>query len=86
MIRAVKTWRQLSETNRCNLTQAAKIVGISKKSLDDYYLVLRIGEILNFYYPNNLDKKMGDLRYFIRLKDFKVTGKLGKNVECFKLV
>ena len=29
---------------------------------------------------------MGDLRNFIRLQESKVTGKLGKNVECFKLV
>jgi hypothetical protein len=41
---------------------------------------------LGFDYPNNLDKKMGDLRNFIRSREEKVTGKLGKNVNCFKLV
>jgi len=25
------------------LTKAAKLIGISKKSLDDYFLVLRVG-------------------------------------------
>jgi hypothetical protein len=40
---AVKKWRKLYESKRMNLTKAAKIIGISKKSLDDYYLVLRIG-------------------------------------------
>lgn len=68
------------------MTNAAKVVGISKKSLDDYYLVLRVGEILGFDFANNLDHKMGDLRNFIRSKGEKITGKLGKNVECFKLV
>jgi hypothetical protein len=29
---------------------------------------------------------MGDLRNFIRHKEEKVSGKLGKNVGCFKLV
>ena len=27
-----------------NLQEAAKIVGVSKKSLDDYYYQLRVGE------------------------------------------
>lgn len=43
VIQAVKVWRELHETKRCNLTNAAKVVGISKKSLDDYFLVLRVG-------------------------------------------
>ena len=66
MILAVKIWRTLYENKRCNLTKAAKVVGISKKSLDDYYLVLRVGEILGFNFAANLDGKMGDLRNFIR--------------------
>ena len=43
VIQAVKIWRRLHETKRCNLTIAAKVVGMSKKSLDDYYLILRSG-------------------------------------------
>ena len=43
VIQAVKIWRSLHESKRCNLTVAAKVVGISKKSLDDYYLILRSG-------------------------------------------
>jgi hypothetical protein len=65
---------------------AAKIVGISKKSLDDYYLGLRIGEILNFDYKSNLDKRMGYLRNYIRSCELKITGKLTKTVKCFALV
>jgi hypothetical protein len=41
---------------------------MSKKSLDDYYLVLRVGEILGFNFAENLDGKMGELRNFIRSK------------------
>lgn len=61
-----------------NLTKAAKVIGISKKSLDDYYLVLRVGEILGFDFEPHLDSKMGDLRAYIRTFDYKVTGKLTK--------
>ena len=62
------------------------MVGISKKSLDDYYLVLRIGDLLNFDFQNNLSNKMGDLRAFIKSSGQKITGKLGKDVKCFKFV
>jgi hypothetical protein len=54
VILAVKIWRGLYESKKCTLTNAAKIVGISKKSLDDYYLVLRVGEVLGFSYADNL--------------------------------
>jgi hypothetical protein len=54
VIKAVKIWRELHESKRCNLTNAAKVVGISKKSLDDYFLVLRVGEILGFDFAQNL--------------------------------
>ncbi len=75
---AVKKWRRMYESKRLNLTKAARLIGISKKSLDDYYLVLRVGEILQFDYNANLHSKMGDLRAYIRAFDHKVTGKLSK--------
>lgn len=82
----VKKWRKLYESKILNLTKAAKFTGISKKSLDDYFLVLRIGQILGFDYESNLNHKMGDLRAFIRAFDYKNTGKLTKKVKCFDLV
>ena len=48
------------------LLEAAKLVGISKKSLDDYYCQLRLGELYHFDYLNHLHEKMGVLRYFIK--------------------
>jgi hypothetical protein len=78
VILAVKKWRKLYESKKLNLTKSAKLIGISKKSLDDYYLVLRVGEILGFDYDSNLTNKMGDLRAYIRSFDYKVTGKLTK--------
>lgn len=75
---AVKKWRKLYESKKLNLTRAAKVIGISKKSLDDYFLVLRVGQILGFNYAGHLNNKMGDLRAYIRTFDYKVTGKLTK--------
>lgn len=40
---------------RLNLQEAAKLVGISKKSLDDYYCQLRLGELYNFNFYDNLN-------------------------------
>ena len=68
------------------LVQSAKYLGISKKSLDDYFLVLRVGEILGFNFADNMQNKMGDLRNFIREKGQKVTGKLPKQLKSFDLL
>jgi hypothetical protein len=71
----VKRWRNLhlhghsSINRRLNLQDAAKLVGISKKSLDDYYCQLRLGEFYNFDFYNKLHEKMGVLRSFV--KDYK---------------
>jgi len=61
-------------------------VGISKKSLDDYFLILRQGVIHGYDFAGNLTHGMGELRSFIREKESKVSGKLHKSVECFSLV
>ena len=86
VILAVKTWRVLKESRICNLTKGAEVVGISKKSLDDYYLVLRAGDQLGFDYASNLDKKMGELRAFIKNNEEKVSGKLGSELRCGRFV
>lgn len=54
MLYAVKKWRKLYEAKKMKLVESAKFIGISKKSLDDYFLVLRIGEIHGFNYAENL--------------------------------
>jgi hypothetical protein len=54
------------------------MVGLSKKTLDDYFLVLRVGEQHKYNFRANLDKKIGHLRAFIRSQPVKVTGRLTK--------
>lgn len=72
VIELVKKWRNLhlhghkAMRRRLNLQDAAKLVGISKKSLDDYYCQLRLGEFYEFDFACNLHEKIGVLRNFVK--------------------
>jgi len=48
------------------LDESAKIVGISKKSLDDYLLQLRLGRKFGFDFNANKNNKVGILRNFVK--------------------
>lgn len=54
-----KIWRKLHEQKGWSLIEAAKLVGISKKSLDDYFLILRQGVIHGYDFAGNLTHGMG---------------------------
>ena len=41
-------------------------MGMSKKTLDDYFLIFRYGEIHGYNFESNLFKKMGHLRNYIK--------------------
>ena len=63
------------------------MIKISKKSLDDYFLQLRLGELYGFQYTYNLDKKIGVLRAFIRQRTVKdLESHLPKAIKSFDLV
>lgn len=62
------------------------MVGLSKKTLDDYFLVLRVAEYHGYNFEGNLAKKIGHLRAFIRNQPVKVTGRLSKEIKSFNLV
>ena len=48
------------------LEQAAAKAGISKKSLDDYLIQLRIGKFFNFNFNEHKNDKVGILRSFVK--------------------
>jgi hypothetical protein len=48
------------------LEDAAAMVGVSKKSLDDYLLQLRAGRIYGFDFIKNGDERVGVLRHFVK--------------------
>ena len=51
---------------KINFEDAAKRIGVSKKTLDDYYCQLRQAEELGFNFAENLSSKCGVMRMFIK--------------------
>ena len=74
IIEKVYAWRKLyngfkDEKNKYvkySLDKAAEQVGVSKKSLDDYLLQLRLGRNYRFDFDENKYKKIGVLRDFVK--------------------
>jgi len=75
VIEKVSLWRKLyngiqdgDKIVRYSLEDAAKKVGISKKSLDDYLLQLRYGKKYGFDFNAHKADKIGVLRAFVKKK------------------
>jgi len=76
VISKVLEWRKLyqgiiddnGQIVRYSLEEAAEKVGVSKKSLDDYMLQLRLGSKYKFDFQKHKDDKVGVLRSFIKAK------------------
>ena len=77
IIKSVSIWRRLyngirKEVDgqealiRYTLKDAAKKVGIPKKSLDDYLLQIRTGIKYNFNFQERKNDKVGELRNWIK--------------------
>lgn len=78
----------MKKEKKVSLMEAANEVGVSKKSLDDYYYQLRTGEKLNFDFMSHLDDKIGVLRNFIKRKfpKRKVGEKNGKHGKKLNII
>ena len=70
VIEVVKRWRELHQGNgslrKMSLLEAAKALRIPKKSLDDYYYQLRLGEKCGFDFETHLFDRVGVLRAFLK--------------------
>ena len=74
VVRKVYIWRKLytgfqdenGKTIKLTLEEAAKKVGISKKSLDDYLIQLRNGRNLGFNFNEHQNDKVGVLRSYVK--------------------
>lgn len=71
----VEEWRNLyengyenskGEIEKVNLDIAASLVGLSRKTLDDYYAQLRKAHKYAFDFDTNSFEKMGILRRFVK--------------------
>ena len=87
IVEKVNAWRRLyngfynenGEYTRYSLDQAAKMVGISKKSLDDYLLQLRLGRKYGFNFNQYKTKKVGVLRAFVKKNRANRYNKIGND-------
>jgi len=70
VIEIVKKWRELhyakNDCKKKSLLEAAQLVGLPKKSLDDYYYQLRLGEKYDFNFKAHLFDRIGILRNFLK--------------------
>lgn len=74
IIEKVNAWRKLyngfydenKNFIKYSLEDAANIIGISKKSLDDYLLQLRLGRKFGFDFNENRHAKVGVLRTYVK--------------------
>ena len=74
IIEKVNAWRKLYEGykndrgifEKYGLEQAAEQIGVSKKSLDDYLLQIRLGRSFGFDFNENKYKKIGFLRDHVK--------------------
>jgi hypothetical protein len=75
VIELVEKWRALHcgsfnrETNqivRYSLAEAAKILKVPRKSLDDYLLMMKHAKAFGFDFEGNLNEKFGAIRTFVK--------------------
>ena len=74
IIKTVYMWRKMycgfiddkGKHVKLNLEEAADKIGISKKSLDDYLIQLRMGKMLGFNFNEHKNDKVGVLRTYIK--------------------
>ena len=72
VLQSVRLWRKIhnnldkDSVSRVSLQDAAKVVGISKKSLDDYFSQLRLAEEYGFDFQMNMDEKIGVMRSYVK--------------------
>lgn len=68
VIEKVNEWRRQSQTinkGKYSKEEAAKIIGLKKKSLDDYLMYLRLGIVMSYDFTSNLDNKFGHLKKYV---------------------
>ena len=72
MLEKVSEWREISQKNpKITLDEAAKIIKIPKKTLDDYYMQIKVASEHHFDFQKNLNEKIGVLRKFARENNMK---------------
>ena len=61
-----------NKLRKVTLDKAANLIGISRKTLDDYFNILRKAEGLGFDFNKYANEKMGTLRRHVKNAEDKV--------------
>ena len=72
----------LNKTKKVSLEETAKMMGLSKKSLDDYYYQLRLGEKYGFEFKDNFYEKIGILRTYLKSRNSHLKEKKSSSKHC----
>jgi hypothetical protein len=91
VVEIVKRWRELhlsrNSPRKVSLQEAAKLVGLPKKSLDDYYYQLRLGEKYGFDFKAHLFDRIGVLRTYLKgLRENSKLDKTEKHPKRLKII
>lgn len=70
MLQVVDQWRKLYFQYNSKLTMAegAEMIGIGKKNLESYIQTVKLGEKYQYPFKMNLDKKINELKKFLKQK------------------
>lgn len=75
ILEKVAQWRKIhiESKKKITLEEAAKIIGISRNTLDDYYFVIKTAEKYGFNFQDNFDHPFQNLRKFVKERENKNT-------------
>lgn len=62
----LKEWRNLRDQKKINLDDAAKLINVPRKSLDEYYKDFKMGRLYGFDFNGNMKEKVSVLRLYYR--------------------
>lgn len=67
----VAEWRKINKVDKVSFEVAAQQVGLSRKTLDDYYLQIKLAETYGFDFQSHEYHGIGVLRRFVKERHVK---------------
>ena len=71
MLQVIEQWRKLylQYNSKLSIGEGAEMIGISKRLLEVYIHSVKLGEKYQYPFEQNLDKKIGELKKFLKQKN-----------------
>lgn len=70
MLQVIEQWRKLylQYNSKLSIGEGAEMIGISKRNLEFYIHSVKMGEKYHYPFEENMDKKIGELKKFLKQK------------------